>query len=47
MVEVVVAAAAALDTGFFHIFPIFSLFNLLFLHIFQILSLFNLALFLL
>jgi hypothetical protein len=36
VVEVVVAAA--LDTGFFHIFPIFSLFNLLFLHIFHIIS---------
>jgi hypothetical protein len=33
-----VAAAAALDTGFFHIFPIFSLFNLLFLHTFHIIS---------
>jgi hypothetical protein len=31
-----VAAAAALDTGFFHIFHIISHFNLLFFCIFQI-----------
>jgi hypothetical protein len=31
--------------GFFHIFPIFSLFNLLFFRVFHIISLFNLSFF--
>jgi hypothetical protein len=39
------AAAAALDPGFFHIFHIISHFNLLFFCIFQIFSLFDLLFF--
>jgi hypothetical protein len=45
VMEVVVAAAAALDTGLFHIFHIISHFNLRFFCIFQIFSLFDLIFF--